>query len=74
MRILFNIVEITRDRRTKAQLSSAAAIDQTRTDLKLEQLWRERVKANISARLNRRVEQILQSGVETPAFLRRQAE
>lgn len=70
MKVLFNINGVTVDRRTKAQLESARAIEQARADQALERLWRERVQANVSARLNRRVKRFLQ----TPAILRRQAE
>lgn len=70
MTILFRIVDITRDRRNKAQLESARAIAQERADRALEELWRERVRARVQARTNRRVEQFLQ----TPAHNRRSAE
>lgn len=56
-----------RDRRNKAQLESARAMDQARADQALEQLYDQRVRANKAARLNRRVEQFLQ----TPAQPRR---
>lgn len=70
MKIPFRIVEVTRDRRNKAQLESARAIAQARTDQAIEQLYNERVRANVARRLDRRVQKFLQ----TPAFLRRQAD
>lgn len=70
MKVRLNIFGIAVDRRNKAQLESARAISQALADQALEQLWRERVRAKVDARLNRRVEQFLQ----TPALTRRQAE
>lgn len=35
------------DRRNKQQLESARAIEQERADKRLEEIWRERVRANI---------------------------
>lgn len=70
MRILFGIVEISRDRRSKAQLESIRATEQARADRDLERLYNERVAANVARRLDRRVQQFLQ----TPAILRRQAD
>ncbi len=61
MRIRFAIIGISHDRRNTIQLAAARAIEQERADQALEQLWRSRVQANISARLNRRIEQILQT-------------
>lgn len=61
MRIRFAIIGISHDRRNTAQLAASRAVEQARADQALEQLWRNRVQANISARLTRRVEQILQT-------------
>lgn len=66
----FQVTHITRDRRTKAQLESARKIDQDRADQAIEQLWNERVRANVQARLNRRVEAFLQAPSETNVGLR----
>ena len=35
------------DRRNKAQLESARAIEQERADKRIEQIWREGVRANV---------------------------
>lgn len=35
------------DRRNKAQLESARAIEQERADLRIEQIWRQRVRENV---------------------------
>jgi hypothetical protein len=35
------------DRRNKQQLESARAIEQERADKRIEDIWRERVKANV---------------------------
>jgi hypothetical protein len=43
------------DRRTKWQLESARAIEQERADKALEQLWRDRVKANVWRRMEQKV-------------------
>lgn len=60
MTVSFQVAHITRDRRTKAQLESARKIDQDRADQAIERLWNERVRANVQARINRRVEAFLQ--------------
>lgn len=44
------------DRRNKAQLESARAIEQERADKRIENIWRERVKANVWRRLSAKVE------------------
>jgi hypothetical protein len=59
MSVQFRIVGVTRDRRTKAQLQSARAIEQERLDQALERKWRERVRANVQARADRKVEAFL---------------
>lgn len=62
MRILFGITNITRDRRTKEQRQADQARAQERADQALEQEWRRRVQANISRRLNQRVDRFLNGG------------
>jgi hypothetical protein len=59
MKVGFHITDVTRDRRTKAQLESARALEQERLDQALERRWRENVRTNISRRLDRRVAQFL---------------
>lgn len=61
MSVELHIVSITQDRRTKAQLESARALEQERLDQAIERRWRERVKANISRRLDRKVEKFITS-------------
>jgi hypothetical protein len=61
-RVTFRVTGISRDRRSKAQLASARAINQERLDQALEREWRRRVKENVSRRLNRRVEAFLGAG------------
>lgn len=43
------------DRRTKAQLESARFIEQERADQRIEQIWRDRVKANVWRRVEQKV-------------------
>lgn len=62
MKVNFNIAGITVDRRTKAQLESARAIEQERLDQALEREWRRRVRANASRRLDRKVAQFISNG------------
>ena len=47
------------DRRTKAQLESARAIEQERLDKAIERRWREMVAANVQRRLDKKVRQFL---------------
>lgn len=42
------------DRRNKAQLESARAIEQERADKSIEDIWRERVRENVYRRLNKK--------------------
>lgn len=42
------------DRRNKQQLESARAIEQERADLRIEQIWRERVRQNVQRRLEQK--------------------
>ncbi len=67
MLVSFRVTHITRDRRNKIQLESARAIEQERADRAIEQLWNERVRANVQARINRRVEAFLQEPSEPNA-------
>ena len=55
MKVSFRITDFTRDRRTKAQIASAHAIEQERADQLLEREWRRRVQANITRRRDRRI-------------------
>jgi hypothetical protein len=64
VKIPFRIVEITRDRRTKAQLEGARYIAQERDDQALERYYNERVRLNVQRRLNCRVEEILQMSAD----------
>lgn len=59
-RVTLQITDLS-DRRNQAQLASARAIEQARADQALEQLYNERVRANLSARLDIRVKKFLQS-------------
>jgi hypothetical protein len=43
------------DRRNKAQLESARAIEQERADRTIEQVWRERVRQNVIRRVTAKV-------------------
>lgn len=43
------------DRRNKQQLESARVIEQERADLRIEQIWRERVKQNVWRRMDLKV-------------------
>jgi hypothetical protein len=61
--VAFRIVDITRDRRNKAQLESARAIEQERLDQAIEREWRERVRARVQARVNRKVEAFLRGDI-----------
>lgn len=45
------------DRRNKQQLESARAIEQERADKRLEDTWRERVKANVARRMEQKWKQ-----------------
>jgi len=42
------------DRRNKRQLESARAIEQERADKRIEDIWRERVRANVQRRLEQK--------------------
>jgi hypothetical protein len=42
------------DRRNKQQLESARAIEQGRADKRIEEIWRERVRANVQRRLDQK--------------------
>lgn len=42
------------DRRNKQQLESARAIEQDRADKRIEEIWRERVRANVQRRLGQK--------------------
>lgn len=62
--ILFRITNITRDRRSKAQLETVRATEQGRLDLALERLWRQRVDAKVQARKDRRIREALQAATQ----------
>ncbi len=42
------------DRRNRAQLESARAIEQERADKRIEEIWRERVRENMRRRLEQK--------------------
>lgn len=42
------------DRRNRAQLESARAIEQERADKRLEEIWRERVRQNVWRRMEQK--------------------
>lgn len=50
-----HVIGITQDRRTKAQRESYGAIEQERADLALERQWRENIRLNELARLERKL-------------------
>lgn len=50
-----HVIGVTEDRRTKAQLESYRAIEQERADAELEKLWRQKIRANEIARLERKL-------------------
>jgi hypothetical protein len=67
-RIRFHVWDHTKDRRNAQQQSGAAAIAQAHADAQIEALWRQRVRENVT----RRIENKLSSNV-LPFLLRRQA-
>lgn len=58
------------DRRTKAQLESARAIEQTRMDNAIEDYWRQKVAENIQRRMSLKVDEL----IATNPLLQRQAD
>lgn len=53
MCVKFRVVDVTRDRRSKAQFAAERAMLQASADAALEKLWQERVKAKLACRRTR---------------------
>lgn len=52
---VFRVIGISKDRRSKKQLASYAAIEQERADIALENRWRENIRQNAIKRLERKI-------------------
>lgn len=59
MKVILNVAGVMIDRRTKAQLAQARALEQQRLDQAIERVWRERVAANVQRRLDRKVQNFI---------------